>query len=68
MTKTEMNSESNEIIFLDDNDISINLSKYAHKIYFRIYNDNSDQTIATLVSRQKLKELADFIYKYLERE
>jgi hypothetical protein len=62
----------NEIIFLDDKDISINISKSIKmgspdRIFlFSIYDDADGKAIATRVSREKLKELADFIRDFVE--
>lgn len=54
----------NEILFLDDKDISINISTYGSHYRLSIYEDVDgvdDKAIATIVSREKLKELADLI-------
>lgn len=51
----------NQIIFLDDKDISINISGSNPIYYISMYNDKNDKAIFTQISRDKLKELAEFI-------
>jgi hypothetical protein len=54
----------NEILFLDDKNISINISTHGPNYLLSIYEDINgadDKAIFTIVSREKLKELADLI-------
>lgn len=59
-------TKDNQIIFLDDKDISVNLSGHGRHFFFSIYNDKTDKAVATPIKREQLKRLADFINKYLE--
>lgn len=59
--------KDNVVIFLDDKDISVNLSGYGNVYQFSIYNDKTNKAVATQINREKLKALADFINKYLEQ-
>lgn len=51
-----------------DNDISMEMVKSGQSVYVSIYNDRNDKSIAFQTTRDKLKGLADFIYKYLEND
>ena len=58
--------KDNVIIFLDDKDISVNLSGYGNAYHLSIYNDKTNKAVATQISRKKLMELAELLNKYLE--
>lgn len=60
--------KDNNIIFLDDKDISINLSGHGNVYHFSIYNDKTNKAVATQINRKKLVELVEFFNKYLENE
>ena len=50
-----------------DNDISVEMTTGGNLCYVSIYNDRNNKSVAFQVTRDKVKGLADFIYKYLEQ-
>ena len=51
-----------------DSDISVEMTTYGNSCYVSIYNDRNDKSVAFQVTKDKVKGLADFIYKYLENK
>lgn len=55
----------NPLHFDIDKDISVEMTISGNLCYVSIYNDRNDKSVAFQVTRDKVKGLADFIYKYL---
>ena len=51
-----------------DKDISVEMTTYGNSCYVSIYNDRNDKSIAFQVTKDKVKRLAEFILKYLEKD
>ena len=52
-----------------DKDISVEMfMQGSYSCYFSVYNDRNDSSVAFQTTRDNLKGLADFIYKYLENK
>jgi hypothetical protein len=49
-----------------DKDISVQIYYHGNSCYVSVYNDRNDSSVAFCVTKEKLKGLADFIYKCLE--
>ena len=52
-----------------DKDISVEMfMQGGYSCYVSVYNDRNDSCVAFQTTRDNLKGLADFIYKYLENK
>jgi hypothetical protein len=51
-----------------DKDISVQIYYHGNSCYVSVYNDRNDSSVAFCVTKEKLKGLADFIYKTIEEK